>query len=188
MIWLVIGLAARGLIFAVFAVACLSKIRSRADWQAFRRAIASLTDASPRLAGLLASGVAFSEALIVCILLSPEGAAVGFVGAAALASAFSVLLLRAIRRGGDVSCACFGRRASQVGVRHVFRNGLIATAAVAGLAASLAGDVDAGSPPIIVTALAVLVGCMVALPLVLIDDVLYLFGSTAKAIGPIARR
>lgn len=117
------GYAAALLLAAVFGWAGLAKFRARAQTERTFRAFGL---AAPRA---LAVGVPAVElGLAFGLVLVP-----GWAGIAALAvlTAFTTILVRAMRAGVDVGCGCFGTaRREPVSFVELVRNGLLAVAAV----------------------------------------------------------
>jgi hypothetical protein len=99
-------------------------------------------------APVLAVGVPLAELATAALLLwRPEvGGAVGI----ALLAVFTAVIVRALARGADTGCGCFGARSpSPLGPADVVRNALLAAFAVIAtgahrLVAPSAGDVAAG--------------------------------------------
>jgi methylamine utilization protein MauE len=105
-------------------------------------------------------GVAVGEAAIPVLLAAgvvgdpSSGAAArlaagaGFGVAVVLMAGFTFAIVRAVRRGVQAPCRCFGASATPVGTRQVVRNGVVlATAAadLAGAAVALVAGVVAGA-------------------------------------------
>ena len=124
------GMAAAGVLAATFAWAGASKLGRPAETAA---GFAELGLGRPVA---LARAVPATElALAVTLLAAP---AVGAVVALVLLTSFSVVLVRALRRGDDVRCACFGRAGGPpLSWVELARNGLLgvlgALAVTAGL-------------------------------------------------------
>jgi hypothetical protein len=137
-----LGMAAAGVLAATFAWAGAAKLGRPAD------AAAGFGSLGLRRPEALARGVPILElALAVALLAAPVlGAATALV----LLACFSVVLGRALRRGVDVHCACFGSAGgpplSWVELaRNALLGGLAALALTAGLEPRLPGLVPAAA-------------------------------------------
>ena len=140
-----LGMAAAGVLAATFAWAGAAKLGRPQE------TAAGFADLGLRRPGAFARGVPVVElALAVGLLAVP--AAGGVVGLVLLAG-FSAVLVRALRRGGEVRCACFGRPGGPpLSWVELARNGLLAGLAAVAVTAGLEPRV-----PGLVPALAVLV-------------------------------
>lgn len=110
------------LLAAVFVVAAAAKVRTpRATATTFRRLGVPAANVTSR-------AVPVVELVVATVLLAaPRG---GAIAALVLVAAFTVVLARAVARGVDVSCGCFGA-ASSAPVTSVtlLRNALLVVAA-----------------------------------------------------------
>ena len=107
----------------VFVMAAAAKVRTpRATARTFRRLGVPAADVTARAVPVVEVVVA------TALLASPRG---GAVAALALLVAFTVVLARAVARGVDVSCGCFGAASSApvTGVT-LLRNALLVAVAV----------------------------------------------------------
>jgi len=124
-------------------------------------------------------------AVLVLVLTSPAGTArraagilaqASFVVAAAMLAAFAVAQAVAVRRRLSTPCACFGRPAATTGPVGVLRSVALFAVCVAG---ALAGHPDTaghlGTAGTAACLVAVLAGCVTALLLVNLEDLVSLF-------------
>jgi hypothetical protein len=124
--------------------------------------------------GALAGSVVAAELTVVGLLAVPATIPVGFVLAAGVLLAFSVGIARVLRAGGSAPCRCFGPSAAPLGVRHLVRNGVLVTVALAGLAADRLGGGGGALHPAGV-ALGVVAAGTLAFLVVFFDDLTDLF-------------
>jgi hypothetical protein len=166
-----IAVTARAGVFVVFLVACVSKVRSRADFAEFRESTSVLVPVVARVPFLPAALVAL-EALVPFLVSVPGTAAVGLVLAAVLLVAFSAAGVAARLRGDRAICRCFGAAVPFAAAHHV-RNGVLAAIAVTGASA-------AGGPPaeLAVTVSAATAGLAMAVLLLALDDLIPLLART----------
>ncbi|SBT43481.1 MauE/DoxX family redox-associated membrane protein [Micromonospora auratinigra] len=164
-----VEIGARVLLGTVLLAAAVGKVSGRAAYREFTR---SVRDLGCRPEGPLAAAVVAAEftAVALLALLPPAG----FALSAALLLAFTVAIVRNLRRGG-ATCRCFGRSAAPLGRHHVWRNLFLVGCAVAGALAP-AGPVRPDGALLTVAA-ALLVGALV----VLLDELRYLFGSSVRS-------
>jgi hypothetical protein len=171
------SVGARVLIGLVFAVSAFTKLRSPGAFVAFRSSVADLRVLPTTLAGPVAAAVVAAESAIPVLLLAPGAAAPGFVVAVLLLVAFSVGIARVLAAGTAASCRCFGVSAAPFGWHHLYRNGVLAMVAAAGLVATVrppATGIDPGGAAITAGAAAI-----TALFVVMLDDIVDLFRSPA---------
>lgn len=144
----------------VFAVSAVAKLR---DPAAFRAAVRAFGVPAAAV-GPVARAVPVGEAVVAVLLVPPPTRAVALVAAALLLVAFSVGIVRVLRRGVPTRCACFGRSGAPVAPRHVVRNAALVAVAGLGLAA---GGV---APDPLATVVAVLAAVPVVAVVVVLDD------------------
>jgi len=143
-----LGMAAAGVLAATFAWAGAAKLGRPMDTAA---GFADLGLAHP---ATLARGVPVVELLLAVTLLAAPAA--GGAAALVLLGGFSLVLARALGRGVEVRCACFGRAGGPpVSWVELVRNGLLGALAVVALGAGLQPRVPALLPAV---AIAVVVG------------------------------
>jgi len=137
-----VGSVAAVVLAAVFGFAAVAKAARRGETVA---AFAGLGVPAP---GVLAILVAAVELVIAATLLARPH--VGAALALAALAAFTFVVVRALGRGVETGCGCFGsRHAAPVNPSDVVRNGLLAAFAVLAtgahrLVAPTAGDVLLG--------------------------------------------
>lgn len=125
-----LGMAAACLLAAVFAWAGAAKLGQPAETAAGFAALGL-----DRPAALARAVPVVELALAVGLLAAP---AAGAAAALLLLAAFTAVLARALRRGVEVPCACFGRAGGPpLSWVEVARNGLLAALAALALAAGL---------------------------------------------------
>ncbi len=137
-----------GITFAASSVAKLVSFRG------FRAAVEEFRLLPARLVGPFAGLVVLAELAAAIFLLSGTAVELGLVVAVALLIAFTIALVRVLRRGQSVACRCFGQlSAGPVTWTTVARNGvlaavggvgLVAHAGAAGVTPSTAEQVGAG--------------------------------------------
>jgi uncharacterized membrane protein YphA (DoxX/SURF4 family) len=160
-----LALAARAALLLVFLVSAVSKLRGRRHFRGFADSLRSV--APPRLTQVTAAAVAAAEATCVLLLALPATARYGFMLAAALLAAFTLVAGWAVGTGRQLSCRCFGRQARPFGPPHLLRNVLLLALAGCGL--------GAGPVPVAGGLVAVAAGGTVALILISLDDVIELW-------------
>jgi len=121
-------LAARLILFGVFVVAGLAKLRDRAGAREAARGFG----APAWVGGLLP----FAELATAGILLPKATATAGAIAAAALLAVFSTGILRAMVRGEAPDCHCFGALHSEpAGAKTLARNAVLLAIAVLAITA-----------------------------------------------------
>jgi hypothetical protein len=151
-----LGMAAAGVLAVTFAWAGASKL---ARPQGTAAGFADLGLSRP---AVLAGAVPVVElALAVALFAAPAaGGAVALV----LLAGFSGVLVRALRRGAEVRCACFGRAGGPpLSWVELVRNGLLAALSVVALAAGLEPRVPPFIPTIAVVVVVTTSACLLAL-------------------------
>jgi hypothetical protein len=135
--YLAIGI--RCLVGVVFLTSSLSKAAGGAAFNGFVESIRETRLLPAALARPMAIVVVLAEFaawILVSAVVFPAVAA-GFAVAAGLLVAFTVGIVLVVRRGGRVSCRCFGASTIPLGPRHVVRNVfLIGTVGVGAAGAS----------------------------------------------------
>jgi hypothetical protein len=170
-----IEVACRALIAVVFLWSAMSKLRSRAELNAFAESLTAFLPAGSRWARPVAMAVALTELAIVPSVAVPVTATAGCALAAVLLVAFIVVIAVVVRRGQRVTCRCFGPSAAPLTRRHLVRNSLLLAAALCGAAAG-GGALHPGG-----SALAVVGGVVAGLLLIHFDDLVDLFVSPATS-------
>lgn len=128
-----LSLGCRGVLVGIFLISLVGKVRSRESYLEFVSATQRLLATGGTRARGLAPLVVGAEAAVVLALSLPQSGRGGFALAAGLLCCFSVALIRALRRGFDAPCRCFGASTSPVRGYHVARNGLLVVVAAVGL-------------------------------------------------------
>jgi hypothetical protein len=143
-----LGMSAAGLLALTFAWAGAAKLGRQEE------TAAGFADLGLGHAAALARAVPLVElALAVALLAVPAG---GGGAALVLLAGFSAVLARALRRGVEVRCACFGRAGGPpLSAAELIRNGLLAALAALAVAAGLEPRVPALVPAAAVVIVAV---------------------------------
>jgi len=165
------AVGARWCIGLVFLMSGASKIRRRADFNAFRASVAALLPRWGRDVRRLPEAVLMLELAVAPLLLVPGQAWLGFALAIMLLVAFTVAIAAARARGVRAPCRCFGGSAAPLGVRHLVRNTLLAAIGAVGL---LSGSTP-GHRAAATTAMAAGIGLVAAVVFVILDDIVDAF-------------
>lgn len=178
-----LALACRCGVGVVFLVSASGKLRGRLGFRAFVSWLAALpVPLVPSRARAVAGVMAAAEALIVVLVVLPWTARAGLVLAAVVLGVFAAGTGLAVARGTRAPCQCFGVSASPLGRRHVVRDALLAVMAGAGAAAVGPGGARPAGAAVSLGA-----GLVVAVFVVLLDDVAVLFTRTSE-LAPGTRR
>jgi hypothetical protein len=172
--YLVVG--CRVLLGAVFLVSAASKLRTRGDFGQFVAAVARFGLVPAERVRAAAAAVVAVELAIPVLLLVPATVPVGFAVALGLLGVFTAAIGRALRRGVQAPCRCFGVSASPVGRRHLVRNlllGVVAAAGIAGAFTTVPGDPHVGG-----VAVATAAGLVLAGLTVVADELVDLFAAS----------
>lgn len=176
--YIIIG--SRCLLGLIFAVAAVSKLRSRAAFSAFAETVSGLRVFDDRWVRPVAAAVALGEAFTAALMVAPRPlAATGFALAAVMLTAFAVIIVSGRQRGIRTRCRCFGAATATLGSAHVARNAALAVAAsisAFGLVAAPQGSVHPGG-----FAIAAVAGVALALLTLRLDDLIKLFESEPYA-------
>lgn len=164
------AIAARCLLFLVFAVSASSKVRSRPAFDEFAESLRRLKIVPRRLAWSTAALVACGEICTVVLLAIPTTAGIGLAAATGLLTVFAAGTTVAVIRRARVPCRCFGPSARPLGVVHVIRNVVLAAAGGLGMAIGRGQDL---APAGIAVTVAASVVC--TLVVVRFDDIVDLF-------------
>lgn len=168
-------LFARFALAAVFLCSSVSKLWSLSE---FDEAVRTLGRLPARFARPVGLAVIVSESAVCVLLAIPGTARYGFALAGALLLLFTGLLARALRAqaagGTAVSCACFGAGTSTVSGLHLARNGALLALTATGIALPAAGT--AASLTSTGPAAAVASALLLALVIVLLEDLAFLYG------------
>lgn len=163
----------RCLIGAVFLISSVSKIAHRGAFGAFVDSVGGMRLVPSTMARPVAQIVLIGECA-VCVLLAfpvPLATRAGFVLAAAMLTAFTGAIARAVRHGVRTPCRCFGPSTTPLGRWQAIRNSVLAAIAATGaIVGHQTGAVEVGG--VLVAACAgLLLGGLVAV----LDDVVDLF-------------
>ena len=121
----------------MFAVAALTKL---ADREGTRKAVGEF-GAPEWSAGALALLLPLAELTVAGLLLFPETAAYGAIGALVLLAIFSVAIGVSLARGRAPDCHCFGQlHSAPASWKTLARNGVLAALAVVSFAGNLTDD------------------------------------------------
>jgi uncharacterized membrane protein YphA (DoxX/SURF4 family) len=167
--------AARCVLGLVFAVSAWTKLR---DFPAFLGALTTMRVLPEALDRPMAALVVILEVAVPLLLLVTVTAPLGLALAAVLLIGFAAAISVTLARGTGAACACFGPASHPFGRRHLVRNALLAVLAGAG---ALVGVGQSAFPPVagaVITAVGALV---VALLMILFDEVAELVA------GPVRR-
>jgi hypothetical protein len=165
---------------AVLLVSTASKLRSRDAYERFRTGVVDLGAVPGRLAGTAAVAVIGAELTVLALVVVPVSAAIGLLAAGAVFTGFALVLARAVTRGAATGCHCFGASSGTVAVRHVVRTGFLALLALAGGTAGLTADLADVWVPAPATVLVVAVSALVVAVVVYLDEIVWLFGGSAR--------
>lgn len=170
--------ACRGLLAAVFLLAVVGKVRTRAAFAAFAGSLADVSLLPARARRAAAVAVVAAETATAVLLAVPLTAAAvaGFALAFGLLAGFAGAVWLSLRRGDRIRCLCFGSEAGPMDRGHVLRNSVLAAVALVGLISSLTSGAGAAPAPAGVLAAA---GAGAALGALLTrwDDLRYLLSS-----------
>jgi len=161
-------------ISGVFLLAAAGKLRGRAAFEAFAGSVAVFSGLGSGRARTAAILLAAAEPVVAVLVLVPATALVGLIGAAALLAAFTVALVRAVRRKVRTPCHCFGADAAPVEWRHVVRNAVLLAAVALDAALtpwSSGGRLEPGG-----IALCLLAAGAVVAGVAMLDDIAALLG------------
>ncbi|MEU9719405.1 MauE/DoxX family redox-associated membrane protein [Streptomyces sp. NPDC047976] len=137
-------------------VSGIGKIRSPRDSRVMVEEVLGRTAPGLRRYAPLGSGALIGAELVTAAALVPglPFRGFGFAAALILFSVFTGVAVHSARSRTKIVCACFGRAASPLGVRHVVRNALLITMAAGGLALVFVTGSGMGEPAGLVLAAA----------------------------------
>lgn len=118
----------------VLAASSYGKLNSKSAFREFIAWIGTLSALFARVRTALAIAITVGEVLIVLLIAIPASYAVGLALASCLFAIFSIGMLVIISSGRTIGCNCFGTSSAPVGIRHLIRNVLLCSIAVAGIA------------------------------------------------------
>ncbi|MGI5237910.1 MauE/DoxX family redox-associated membrane protein [Dactylosporangium sp. CA-139066] len=122
-------------IVGIFLASVVGKVRSRAAFHAFVGAVRDLGGIPVRWVRAAAAFVVVLEAAAAVLVALPAAITTiaGLTLAAGLLVAFTVVLVRALRRAPGPACHCFGGDGDAVAPRHVVRNLVLLGGCAAGV-------------------------------------------------------
>lgn len=144
-----LSLVCRVALAAIFAVACLSKLQSRASYLAFRHSLGDLGLPWPAVLPALGLAIPAAEGVITALLIASRASQWGLFASVLLLGSFTAGLAIARSRGRVVRCQCFGgsmTSAAEAGPAHIARNSVLLVGALAGALATLASPARASTP------------------------------------------
>jgi hypothetical protein len=178
-----LGAALTAAVAVTFGMSAGAKL---ADPAAFRRSLPATLGIAPLRANRLAPLVVAAELAVLPPLLVgswwPPAGVLGFAAAFALLAAFTAALVSMIRRGVTEPCHCFGAQQSPPGRLDLVRNGALMAFAAAGLVATAVSEPATAGSAVEVGA-GVLAGAAVAVLVVRLDDVGWVFGPVRPGVG-----
>ncbi|MER5643553.1 MauE/DoxX family redox-associated membrane protein [Streptosporangium sp. NPDC002524] len=168
-----LAVGARCLIGVVFLASFISKVVSRAAFEAFVDSIGDMRLLPAVLVKTAAVIVVVTECAVFLLLAvpTPLTAVTGFVAAAIMLTVFGVGILSVIRRGVRASCQCFGRSTAPLGLRHVLRNVVLVSAATVGAVTTMLMAPAQGWTAAVAVAGGLVMGGLV----IMFDDIVMLF-------------
>lgn len=173
MTYLTIG--SRALLFGVFIVAAVGKVRGRAAFAAFAASVRTLRLLPGGWSAAAAAAVAVIEGGTLLLLALPSTVHLGFGLAVGLLAVFTMGILASMRRGQRVPCRCFGASGTPMGPVHVIRNLALMMAGAVGLVASLVAGQGGGPAHPGGVAVALTVAVVGVVLVVRLDDLMGLF-------------
>lgn len=175
-----VTLGCQALLVLVFAISVVGKVHGQEAFTEFVGATRRLLPASvgAGLARWIAACVAAAEAATVVLLLLPVATVLGFLLAVVLLSAFTTAVLLAVRRGERAPCRCFGASTHPLGLAQVVRNAVLLAAGGLGVIGAVSSPTQAIEPAGI--AVVLLAAGVIALPVLLADDIAALFRATPQ--------
>jgi hypothetical protein len=166
------SLACRCICCLVLAASSYGKLHSKPAFRDFISWIASLSALSVRVRTPLAATIAAGEVFAVLLIAIPRSYVAGMAVASCLFAAFSIGMLVILRSKRAVGCNCFGSSSGPVGIRHVVRNVLLCSIAVAGVASIGPRATDPAG-----VALAIGTAVVIATLLVFLDELQMIFAN-----------
>ncbi|MFD0151339.1 MauE/DoxX family redox-associated membrane protein [Streptomyces sp. NPDC055721] len=152
-------------------VSGIGKIRAPRDSRVMVEEVLGRTAPGLRRYAPIGAGALIGAELATAIALIPglPSRAFGFAAALLLFAVFTGVAVHSARSRTKIVCACFGRAASPLGVRHVVRNALLTAMAAGGLA--LAFTTDAGTGELAGLALAAAFSLVFTVVIAFLDDI-----------------
>ncbi|MFI6258618.1 MauE/DoxX family redox-associated membrane protein [Micromonospora zamorensis] len=134
--------ACRLLLVTVFVVAVYTKVSGMPAWLSFVDSLRQLDPVSTNVARPAAILTVTVEVLVTLLLLVPvrRVGEIGFVLAAGLLVAFTIVIALAVAKGTRATCRCFGASTTPLGWPHILRNLTLLVVALLGLAGASAPE------------------------------------------------
>jgi hypothetical protein len=167
-------------IAGVLVLSLVSKLRSAAAFHRFRTGVDDLGVIPARLATSAAVAAVAGEVVTLGLVIVPATAALGLFVAGTVFAVFALVLVRAIAKGAASSCHCFGATKDKVSARHVVRTSLLAVLAYAAGGLSSAAHSSYLSADFPTAIVAVSVAGVVVAAVVYLDELMWLFGKSAR--------
>lgn len=123
---------ARTLLTVLLGVAFGGKVSSHTVFRSFVTSLGGFPWIASRSRLPVAVAIVGAEFVAVGLLLWNNTVLLGFILAAVLLGAFSIVPAVGLARGSRVTCRCFGVRSETIGTSHVLRNGIAFLVAVGG--------------------------------------------------------
>jgi methylamine utilization protein MauE len=138
-------IALRTVLAVVFAVAFVSKVRSRAAFGRFARTLDGFGLLRGRRRTAAALVVPAAEAALLVLLGLPGTALAGFAAALTVLAVFTGAVGWELAAGRTVRCRCFGGGAERIGATQIVRNLVLLGCAAAGVVLSVTSRGDASA-------------------------------------------
>lgn len=152
-------------------VSGIGKLRAPRDSRVMVEEVLARTAPGLRRYAPIGARALIGAELVTAVALIPgfPFRVVGFAAALLLFSVFTVVAVHSARSRTAIVCACFGRAASPLGIRHVVRNALLTAMATGGLA--LASTTRSGTAEFAGLALAAAFSLIFTLIIAFLDDI-----------------
>ncbi|SDS29998.1 MauE/DoxX family redox-associated membrane protein [Actinoplanes derwentensis] len=173
-----VEICGRLLIGAVFLWAVAGKLRGRGSFTAFAESIRAMPGVPKRRLRVVAALTVTAEAAVPFLLLSEITAPAGLLLAIGLLAVFVTAIAAALRQRTMATCQCFGSAPVTLGRRHLIRNGLLVTVALAALAGT-ADQTPAAPAGVLIAVSAGLLGTVL---IVFFDELVGLFAAPRGAL------
>ena len=173
-------LTAQLLLVLVFAWSALSK-STPGSFRAFHTSLAAFVPFGPATRKRLSAVVVGAELIVAPLIAVPATKVLGLLVAASILAVFTIVMVRALRRGVHSPCNCFGSSGDVIAFPHVARNLFLLGTAVAGVALAITQPPTPLSIPHYVVS--VLVTAMLVLAIRLTDVIAFLFSPTSRRAG-----
>jgi hypothetical protein len=125
--------ALRTVLAAVFAVAFIGKVRSRAAFSEFASSLSDITWLTGTRRRISAAAIPAAELAVVLLLALPWAVSFGFGLGVLVLAAFTSVTGSELAKGRQVRCRCFGASGGQIGLAQIVRNVVLLALSLAGL-------------------------------------------------------